>query len=52
MNSFVVTASAPAQDSRPDGPPWFQWAFLGVWLILASFMLYKLYRSGHFKGRR
>ncbi len=31
---------------RWDGPPWFKWAFLGVWALCGVFVLYKLSRNG------
>ncbi|MEV7140195.1 hypothetical protein [Streptomyces tauricus] len=30
---------------RWQGPPWFQWAFLGVWALCGVFIL-KLRRNG------
>lgn len=52
MDSLVVLASGLAQDRRPDGPPWFKWAFLAVWVALAPWILYKLHQGGYFKKRR
>ncbi|MFJ6657997.1 hypothetical protein ACIQNG_16760 [Streptomyces sp. NPDC091377] len=41
-----------AEGGKPEGPPWFKWAFLGVWLALAPIVIYKLYQHGYFKRRR
>ncbi|MFC9795663.1 hypothetical protein [Streptomyces sp. NPDC057695] len=52
MTRLSVVAGNLAQDPRPDGPPWFKWAFLGVWLALAPVVLYKLHQHGYFRRRR
>ncbi|WP_328584922.1 hypothetical protein [Streptomyces sp. NBC_00370] len=52
MKPLIVAASELAQDNRPDGPPWFKWAFLAVWFVMASVVIYKLYQDGHFRRRR
>lgn len=51
MTSFFVVASELARD-KPEGPPWFKWAFLGVWAALLPWILYKLHQHGYFKRRR
>ncbi|MEU6051062.1 hypothetical protein ABZ829_11530 [Streptomyces xanthochromogenes] len=52
MTRLSVAAAELAQGTRPDGPPWFKWAFLAVWLVLAPVVIYKLYQHGYFRRRR
>ncbi|MFF9066122.1 hypothetical protein ACF09E_12280 [Streptomyces sp. NPDC014891] len=52
MTELLITASQLAQDNRPDGPPWFKWAFLAVWAALLPWVLYKLHQNGYFRRRR
>ncbi|MET9364625.1 hypothetical protein ABZX93_27460 [Streptomyces sp. NPDC006632] len=52
MTRLTVAAAELAQGARPDGPPWFKWAFLAVWLVLAPVVIYKLHRHGYFRRRR
>lgn len=47
-----AAAVQPAQGTRPDGPPWAQWAFLALWLALAPVVICKLHQYGCFTRRR
>jgi hypothetical protein len=44
MTSYYAVSVQLAE--RPDGPPWFKWAFLGVWALCGVFVLYKLRQNG------
>ncbi|MFD8234204.1 hypothetical protein ACFV20_20285 [Streptomyces sp. NPDC059696] len=53
MTSFFVAHAAHAAHSAPvqlaerwQGPPWFKWAFLGVWALCGVFVLFKLRQNG------
>ncbi|MGW7433953.1 hypothetical protein ACWGIN_30980 [Streptomyces sp. NPDC054861] len=52
MTHLITATTLLAQDSRPDGPPWFKWAFLAVWAVLLPWVLYKLHQNGYFRRRR
>ncbi|GAA4119932.1 hypothetical protein GCM10022284_75990 [Streptomyces hundungensis] len=51
MTRLSVAATGLTQGARPDGPLWFKWAFLAVWLVLAPVVIYKLYQHGYFRRR-
>ncbi|MBB6418336.1 hypothetical protein [Streptomyces sp. AK010] len=39
--------AAPVQLAEEwQGPPWFEWAFLGVWALCGVFVLFKLRQNG------
>ncbi|MEV0020689.1 hypothetical protein AB0H45_00425 [Streptomyces atroolivaceus] len=44
MNPDVVAAAELA--GRWQGPPWFRWAFLAVWVLCGVFVLVRLRRNG------
>ncbi|MEU3826308.1 hypothetical protein AB0F36_13445 [Streptomyces sp. NPDC029080] len=51
MTSYYVASVQLAE--RWQGPPWFRWAFLGVWVLCGVFVLYKLRQNGwRFPRRR
>lgn len=52
MTRLSAAAAELAQGTRPDGPPWFKWAFLVAWLALAPVIIYKLHQHGYFRRRR
>ncbi|WP_405665723.1 hypothetical protein OG379_27850 [Streptomyces sp. NBC_01166] len=50
MTSHVLVAAELA--GRWQGPPWFKWAFLAVWVLFAVFLLVRLRRNGWKLPRR
>ncbi|MFJ4871511.1 hypothetical protein [Streptomyces sp. NPDC088757] len=50
MTSYYAQSIQLAE--RWDGPPWFKWAFLGVWALLGVFLLVKFHRNGWKPPRR
>lgn len=46
MTSHVAASSMLVLAGRWQGPPWFKWAFLGVWVLFAVFILLRLRRNG------
>ncbi|MEU5999096.1 hypothetical protein ABZ837_14850 [Streptomyces sp. NPDC047197] len=44
MTSYCLASVQLAE--KWVGPPWFKWAFLGVWVLCGVFILFKLSRNG------
>ncbi|MEU7722386.1 hypothetical protein [Streptomyces tibetensis] len=46
MTSFYTASASVQLAEKWQGPPWFKWAFLGVWALCGVFVLFKLRQNG------